>query len=98
MTAVMARPAARGCCRCRDKRLHAAWSASWSSTRSRWRAPRYHRPGAETLGGPAQVGELARGGVDADGGGQQRQPIGFLSCKEFAERKTQSTNPETLVC
>ena len=29
---------------------------------------------------------LARGGVDVDGDGQQRQLIGFQSYKEFAER------------
>ena len=47
------------------------------------------------LGAPAQVGELARGVVDVDGGGQQRQLIGFLkSRKELAERKNTHSNPE----
>ena len=50
------------------------------------------------LGAPAQVGELVGGGVDVDGGGQQRQLIGFQSYKECAERKNTHTNPETLVC
>jgi hypothetical protein len=38
------------------------------------------------LGATAQVGELARGGVDVDGDGQQRQLTGFQSYKAFAER------------